>query len=121
MNVRGNVLHDLLVEGSTLSPDETDLMRNLLVAAAVLMLSFNTQAAQDAEAVYARACGACHAGQLPTAPRKGDKVAWEQRLAKGMATLVQSVTAGLNAMPPRGFCMDCTGEDYQAVIRLMTE
>jgi cytochrome c5 len=38
-----------------------------------------------------------------------------------MDVLVQSVTNGLNAMPPRGLCMDCTAEDYQAVIQWMTE
>ncbi|HBX56772.1 c-type cytochrome [Pseudomonas sp. UBA2684] len=96
-------------------------MKKMLLAAGVLMLSFNAQAAQDPEAVYARACAACHNGQLPMAPQKGDKAAWEPRLAKGMDVLVQSVTNGLNAMPPRGLCMDCTAEDYQAVIKLMTE
>ncbi|MHA6491890.1 c-type cytochrome [Pseudomonas borbori] len=96
-------------------------MRKMLLAAGVLMLSFNAQAAQDAEAVYARACAACHNGQLPMAPQKGDKAAWEPRLAKGMDVLVQSVTNGLGAMPPRGLCMDCTAEDYQAVIELMTK
>jgi cytochrome c5 len=97
------------------------MKKMLLAAAGVLMLSFNSHAAQDPEAVYARACGACHNGQLPTAPQKGDKAAWEPRLAKGMDVLVQSVTNGLNAMPPRGLCMDCTAEDYQAVIQWMTE
>jgi cytochrome c5 len=38
-----------------------------------------------------------------------------------MDTLVTSVTNGFNAMPPRGLCMDCTAEDYQAVIQWMTE
>jgi cytochrome c5 len=85
------------------------------------MLSLSVQAAQDPEAVYARACGVCHGGQIPTAPQRGDKAAWEPRLAKGTDALVQSVTNGLNAMPPRGLCMDCTAEDYQAVIKLMTE
>jgi len=96
-------------------------MKKMLLAAGVLMLSFNSHAAQDPEAVYARACAACHNGQLPMAPQKGDKAAWEPRLAKGMDVLVQNVTNGLNAMPPRGLCMDCTAEDYQAVIQWMTE
>lgn len=96
-------------------------MKKLLIVAAALMLSFNAQAAQDPEAVFARACGVCHNGQIPTAPQRGDKAAWEPRLAKGMDALVLSVTNGLNAMPPRGLCMDCTAEDYQAVIKLMTE
>ena len=96
-------------------------MKKMLIAAALVSLSFHAQAAQDPEAVYSRACAACHNGQLPMAPQKGDKAAWEPRLAKGMDALVQSVTNGLNAMPPRGLCMDCTAEDYQAVIELMTE
>ena len=96
-------------------------MKKLLIAASALMLSLSVQAAQAPEAVYARACGVCHGGQIPTAPQRGDKAAWEPRLAKGTDALVQSVTNGLNAMPPRGLCMDCTAEDYQAVIKLMTE
>ncbi|WP_339513310.1 c-type cytochrome [Pseudomonas sp. RL_15y_Pfl2_60] len=96
-------------------------MKKILLAAGVLTLSLNTQAAQDPEAVYAKACAACHNGQLPMAPKKGDKAAWEPRLAKGTDALVASVTNGLNAMPPRGLCMDCTAEDYKAVIKLMTE
>lgn len=97
-------------------------MRNVLAVAVVLCaFSGAAQAAQDAEAVYAKACSACHNGQLPMAPKRGDKAAWEPRVAKGMDALVQSATNGLNAMPPRGLCMDCTAEDYQAVIKLMSE
>lgn len=96
-------------------------MKKLLLAAAVLTLSFSGHAVQDPQAVYNRSCGVCHNGQIPTAPQKGDKAAWEPRLVKGMDTLVQSVANGLNAMPPRGLCMDCSTEDFQAVITLMTE
>ncbi|WP_339080519.1 c-type cytochrome [Pseudomonas sp. TMP9] len=96
-------------------------MEKLLIASAALLLSLSAHAAQDPEAVYARSCGVCHNGQLPMAPKRGDKAAWEPRLAKGMDALVLSVNNGLNAMPPRGLCMDCTAEDYQAVITLMTE
>lgn len=96
-------------------------MEKLLIASAALLLSLSAYAAQDPEAVYARSCGVCHNGQIPTAPKRGDTAAWEPRLAKGMDALVLSVTNGLNAMPPRGLCMDCTAEDYQAVITLMTE
>ncbi|MBD9513656.1 c-type cytochrome [Pseudomonas sp. PDM22] len=77
-------------------------------------------AAQDPEAVFNRACGACHNGQLPQAPKKGDQTAWKPRLAQGDEVLVQHVTQGFNAMPPRGLCMDCSVEDYKAVIRWMS-
>jgi cytochrome c5 len=96
-------------------------MTKLLFVAGVLALSFSAQAAQDTEAVYARSCGICHAGQIPIAPARGDKAAWEARLEKGQEALLQSVTNGLNAMPPRGMCMDCSAEDYQALIKLMSE
>jgi len=101
--------------------NEVDLMKKLLLTASVLLLSFNAQAAQDPKAVFDRACGVCHNGQLPTAPKKGDKAAWEPRLAKGMDALVQSVTNGLTAMPPKGMCTDCSAEDYKAIIEWMSK
>jgi cytochrome c5 len=52
---------------------------------------------------------------------RGDNAAWEPRLAKCMDALVLSATNGLNSMPAGGLCTDCTAEDYQAVIKLMTE
>ena len=87
----------------------------------MLVLSAGVQAAQDPEAVFNRACGVCHNGQLPMAPKKGDAAAWEPRLKQGMDTLVQHVTNGFNAMPPRGMCMDCTAEDYKATIEWMSK
>lgn len=91
----------------------------LLVAA--LGLVGVAQAAQEPEAVFNRACGMCHNGQLPQAPKKGDSAAWAPRLAQGSDTLVKHVSEGFNAMPPRGLCMDCSSEDYKAVIEWMSK
>ena len=91
----------------------------LLVAA--LGLVGVAQAAQEPEAVFNRACGMCHNGQLPQAPKKGDAAAWAPRLAQGSDTLVKHVSEGFNAMPPRGLCMDCSAEDYKAVIEWMSK
>jgi cytochrome c5 len=96
-------------------------MKKLLLAASMLVLSAGVQAAQDPEAVFNRSCGVCHNGQLPMAPKKGDAAAWEPRLKQGMDTLVQHVTNGFNAMPPKGMCMDCTAEDYKATIEWMSK
>ncbi|MFO2465338.1 c-type cytochrome [Pseudomonas sp. 15FMM2] len=96
-------------------------MTKWILAAGVLMTLNSAQATQDPEAVYNRVCVACHAGQLPSAPKRGDRAAWVPRLAQGMGTLVQHVTQGFKAMPPRGLCMDCSAEDYQAIIVLMSE
>jgi cytochrome c5 len=42
-------------------------------------------------------------------------------MAQGMELMVKHVTEGFNAMPPKGLCMDCTAEDYQAVIEWMAK
>lgn len=96
-------------------------MRKTLVMLTLLATASLAQAAQDPEAVFNRACQMCHNGQLPMAPKKGDHEAWRPRLAQGSEVLVKHVTEGFNAMPPRGLCMDCTAEDYKAVIDYMAK
>ncbi|MEC6742958.1 c-type cytochrome [Pseudomonas qingdaonensis] len=96
-------------------------MKKPFAMLACLALASVAQAAQEPEAVFNRACQMCHNGQLPMAPKKGDQDAWKPRLAKGNDVLVKHVTEGFNAMPPRGLCMDCTAEDYQAVIDYMSK
>lgn len=96
-------------------------MKKLLLAVSLVAVAASAQAAQDPEAVFNKSCSACHNGQLPMAPKKGDKAAWEPRLAQGTDTLVKHVTEGFNAMPPRGMCMDCTAEDYKATIEWMSK
>ena len=53
--------------------------------------------------------------------KTGDEAAWDPRLAKGMDALLVSVNNGLNAMPPKGMCFDCTDEDYTALIEYMSK
>jgi cytochrome c5 len=98
-----------------------NIMKTLLAAAICLLAFSNAQAAQDPEAVFNRACTACHSGQLPMAPKKGDQAAWKPRLAQGEEVLIKHVTEGFNAMPARGLCMDCSAEDYKAVIGWMSK
>jgi cytochrome c5 len=96
-------------------------MKTVTLLVAALGLVGVAQAAQEPEAVFNRACGMCHNGQLPQAPKKGDSAAWAPRLAQGSDTLVKHVNEGFNAMPPRGLCMDCSAEDYKAVIEWMSK
>ena len=96
-------------------------MTKWLLAVGVLVPLYSAQATQDPEAMYNRVCAACHAGQLPTAPERGDQAAWAPRLAQGMDTLVQHVTQGFKAMPPRGLCMDCSVEDHRTVLQWISE
>lgn len=95
-------------------------MKKLLLAASLLALTASVQA-QTGEEVFNKACAVCHAAGVAGAPVAHDAAAWEPRLAKGIDTLVGSVTNGLNAMPPGGMCTDCTPDDYKAAITFMSK
>ncbi|AZL69375.1 MULTISPECIES: c-type cytochrome [Pseudomonas] len=95
-------------------------MKKTLTLLVCLAIANLAQAAQDPETVFNRSCQMCHNGLLPMAPKKGDHEAWKPRLAKGDEVLIKHVTEGFNAMPARGLCVDCTAEDYKAVIDYMS-
>lgn len=76
--------------------------------------------AQPDMAKYDKSCKICHATGTAGAPMVHDAAAWAPRLEKGMDALVVSVNQGLNAMPPKGMCFDCTDEDYTALIEFMS-
>jgi cytochrome c5 len=44
-------------------------MAKWLLAVGMFLPYFSAQATQDPEALYNRTCAACHAGQLPQAPK----------------------------------------------------
>ncbi|MFM6986634.1 MAG: c-type cytochrome [Hydrogenophaga sp.] len=59
-------------------------------------------AAGGGEALYKKACAACHAAGVAGAPKLGDKAAWASRLGAGVDGLTASVIKGKGAMPPKG-------------------
>lgn len=70
--------------------------------------------------VYNSSCVACHSTGLAGAPKPGDADAWKPRLANGADTVLKHAIHGLNAMPPKGTCANCTDEELQAAIDYMT-
>ena len=76
-------------------------------------------APKSGEQVYNSSCMACHVAGVAGAPKLGDKAAWAPRIAKGMDSLLASVTNGLNAMPPKGTCMTCSSDELQAAVEYM--
>lgn len=68
---------------------------------------------------YNKSCVICHATGAAGAPKTHDVAAWEPRTEKGLDVLLTSVDKGLNAMPPKGMCYDCSAEDYAALIQFM--
>jgi cytochrome c5 len=73
----------------------------------------------DGKAVYDKTCFACHAQGLAGAPKLGDKEAWAPRIKQGTATLVQSVTNGKGAMPPKAGNTALTDAELRAGVEYM--
>lgn len=95
-------------------------MKKIFAAVLVLCASGAAMAELDMDK-YNKSCAVCHATGAANAPKTGDAAAWEPRLAKGMDVIVASVSSGLNAMPPKGMCFDCSDEDYKALIEFMAK
>lgn len=76
---------------------------------------------RSGEAVYQESCMACHSTGAAGAPKLGDKTAWRPLLAQGNATLLQHALNGINAMPARGACTNCTDSEIKAAIDYMTK
>ena len=91
-----------------------------LFAVLLVLSAANVFAGPDMDK-YNKSCVFCHASGAANAPKTGDAAAWEPRLAKGMDGLVKSVETGMNAMPPKGMCADCTADEYRALIEFMAE
>lgn len=70
-------------------------------------------------AIYARSCRSCHTVAATRAPLTGDAAAWAPRMERGMDAMVSSVVNGFGGMPPFGMCMDCSPEQFAALIQFM--
>ena len=73
----------------------------------------------EAEAKYMQSCFACHSTGAAGAPIVGDAEAWGPRVEKGMDAVVANTINGLNTMPPKGLCFDCTDDDLRALVEYM--
>ena len=63
--------------------------------------------------IYQHFCVNCHAQKpiIPLgAPRIGEQSDWGERLKQDIKILFQHTEEGINAMPPRGGCFECTDE-----------
>jgi cytochrome c5 len=96
-------------------------MKNVIISL-VLVMGFSAAVVADEVADrYAKTCAVCHASGAAGAPKTGVAADWEPRMGKGMDALVASFENGLNAMPPKGMCFDCSADDYKALIEYMAK
>ena len=78
--------------------------------------------ARDPADVITKHCNACHGAGLLDAPKIGDNAAWKKRADEqgGVDGLLAKAISGVNAMPPRGTCTDCSDDDLKAAIKQMS-
>ena len=76
-------------------------------------------AARTADAIYTASCAACHASGAAGAPKLGDKAAWSARIAQGNDKLLEHALKGINTMPAKGGCSDCSDDDIRKVVEHM--
>lgn len=74
---------------------------------------------RDGATVYGTFCIACHASGVSGAPIKGNADQWAPRIAQGKDVLQTHAINGLNLMPPKGTCMDCSDDEILAAIEHM--
>jgi Cytochrome c5 len=70
--------------------------------------------------VYDSSCKLCHANPASGAPQTGDGKAWQPRVAQGADSLLDHSINGFKGMPPMGLCMQCSEEQFLALIAFMS-
>ena len=70
--------------------------------------------------IVGKFCSACHGSGVLGAPKAGDTAAWSARHGGDLDELLKNAIAGLNAMPPKGTCADCSDEELMAAIKEMS-
>lgn len=72
------------------------------------------------QATYEQYCVVCHRDGVAGAPKFQNATDWGPRQAKqNIDQLVATATKGINAMPPKGTCQDCSEADLKAAIEYM--
>ena len=71
--------------------------------------------------VYEGTCATCHEIGLAGAPKFGDRLSWGEIPNEEVSHLVETVTNGLNGMPPMGMCFDCSDEELSRAVQYMLD
>lgn len=76
---------------------------------------------RSGETVFQSNCNACHGSGAMGAPKFGDAAAWGPRAEQGMDVLLEHALNGLNQMPAKGLCGDCSDDEIKAAIQYMLD
>lgn len=71
--------------------------------------------------LYKNYCQSCHSTQSTGAPQSFDVQEWQKRIdKKGRQALLNNAISGLGNMPPQGSCAECSYEDFEDLLSLMS-
>jgi len=70
--------------------------------------------------LYDTYCKACHSIAGAGAPVAFVKDDWDQRMKRGLETLVNNAVNGIGNMPAQGLCQECTYEDFEDLVIYMS-
>ena len=113
------------------------LMRFLAIALLIGFFSLKLQAAShrpqdflqgvkgkvdEGKQIVGHFCAVCHAlkPQIQIgAPRQGVELEWQGRIKQGLLALLEHTDEGLNSMPARGGCFECSDEQLLKAIMVL--
>jgi len=78
--------------------------------------------ARTADDIITKHCSACHTAGILGAPKIGDTAAWKERADHqgGLDGILAKAISGINAMPPKGTCADCSDDELMEAIKKMS-
>jgi cytochrome c5 len=95
----------------------------LMLAACAALALMNPAHAQTGERtgeqIVKAQCVKCHEAGVSGAPKIDDRIAWSQRMKRGLDATVRSATKGHGAMPARGGLADLTDTELRGAILYM--
>ena len=100
-------------------------MRKHLVVAAVLLAALAlcvtayAGAKRDIKDMFMATCYGCHDSGMMDAPIAFSSDFTDREKAKGFDKLVENAMKGLDDMPAKGSCGDCTRDEIKALTRYM--
>ncbi|MHA7916824.1 c-type cytochrome [Alloalcanivorax xenomutans] len=105
------------------------LMRSFYIMTLPLLLAACTdadstssdvkKAVRDGASIYQQYCVVCHSSGAGGAPivAKKNRLHWSHEVEEeGFDAIVREAINGVNAMPPRGGCVDCSDEEIRATV-----
>ena len=79
----------------------------------------NTVGKRSGAEIYNTVCITCHGNGTPGVPQVGNVEVWDALGARGAETLYANTINGIDAMPARGLCEDCTDAELRRAVNFM--